>query len=350
MKKWKKALIGVIIAGAMTLSGCGDSELETTELSEVVIAVGVESGSSSASGNENGAVEEETSTDNNQTEEAESKAASSEEVPAQVTQEAEDAGSETVNAVSSENEGPLELTREAADKVRGIQGGDSEPLTAETVNTDTQSEKGTIVLDPGHSSIVSGELEPIGPGADEMKPKDASGTHGEASQTTEYELTLQVCQKLRTELQNRGYIVYMTREDNDTEISCSERAKAANNAGADVFLRIHANGSENAGARGAMAICITQNNPYQNTYAESRRLSDEVLTAYCEATGIANTNVLEEDNMSGNNWSEVPTTLIELGFMTNPEEDLLMASEECQANMVQGLANGIDRYMAGRSQ
>ena len=48
--------------------------------------------------------------------------------------------------------------------------------------------------------------------------------------------------------------------------------------------------------------------------------------------------------MSGNNWSKVPTTLIEMGFMTNSTEDTLMNSEDFQKKMVDGMANGIDKF------
>ena len=50
------------------------------------------------------------------------------------------------------------------------------------------------------------------------------------------------------------------------------------------------------------------------------------------------------DTMTGINWSEVPVTIIELGFMSNPTEDQVMQDATMQNNMVQGIANGIDAY------
>ena len=113
-------------------------------------------------------------------------------------------------------------------------------------------------------------------------------------------------------------------------------------------MRLHANGSEDPAEQGALAICITPYNPWTpETYAESRRLSDLILSSYCESTGIANRGVSEQDDMAGNNWAEVPTTLLEMGFMTNPDEDLLLTDADFQWYIVQGIANGIDAWFAG---
>lgn len=207
-------------------------------------------------------------------------------------------------------------------------------------------DKKNIVLDPGHSAVIATGTEPLGPGAVEQKAADASGTSGVSSGVPEYELTLNISLQLKTELEQRGYQVIMTRESNNVPISCVERAEVANNANASAYVRIHANGSENQNIKGAMTICTTPNNPYNaSIYGESKRLSEAILDKYCEVTGCKREYVWETDTMSGNNWSQVPVTIVEMGYMTNSEEDMLMQTAEYQQKMVQGIADGIDMYM-----
>lgn len=205
----------------------------------------------------------------------------------------------------------------------------------------------TVGIDPGHqgSWVDMSELEPDGPGSENYKAKSSTGTQGSYTGVPEYELNLEISLALRAELESRGYSVVMTREDNDTAISNSERALKAAQEGANIYVRIHANGSEDPSVNGALAMCPSDSNPYiPHLHNESYQLSECILNAYCQTAGFANLGVQYYDNMSGINWSQVPVMILEMGFMTNESDDYAMQDDGIQALMVQGIADGIDQY------
>lgn len=202
-----------------------------------------------------------------------------------------------------------------------------------------------VVIDPGHQLKGDSTKEPNGPGSSTMKARVTSGTTGVSTRVAEYIMNLNVSLKLKTELENRGYTVYMTRSTHDVNVSNKERAEYATSVGADIAVRIHGNGSTNSSIHGAEAYAPSASNPYVSHLSKaSINLSQCILDAYCEATGFKNRGVFTSDTMTGINWSTVPVTIIELGYMSNAEEDRLMQDETMQNNMVQGIANGIDKY------
>lgn len=257
-----------------------------------------------------------------------------EEVPEVLQEENSEAFSEEVTETPSEEEVTTE-TSEASETVS------EEP----TVTPPALGGGRLVVIDAGHQAKGNSEKEPVGPGATETKAKVTGGATGTATGQKEYELNLAVAFLLRDELVARGYEVIMVRESHDVNISNSERAMVANNAGADAFIRIHANGSENASASGTETLCQTAQNPYNAAlHPTSRKLSEQVLAGVVAQTGFKNRGVKETDTMSGINWCTVPTTIVEMGFLSNPDEDTLMNTEEYRKKIAVGIADGIDSF------
>ena len=208
-------------------------------------------------------------------------------------------------------------------------------------------EKHLIAIDPGHQGpdVDMSDMEPNAPGSSEMKAKATGGTLGKYTQVPEYQLNLDISLKLRDALISEGYDVIMTREDNDKAISNAERAKFANESGADVSIRIHANGSEDTSVNGALAMVGSPGNPYVGKlYDDSYKLADAVLSSYCDTTGMKNLGVQTTDTMTGINWSSIPVMILEMGFMSNETDDKNMQNAQYQDKMVQGIINGINKY------
>lgn len=176
------------------------------------------------------------------------------------------------------------------------------------------------MIDAGHQKKANNGLESIGPGAEEKKIKVTGGTVGVSTGLTEYRHTLTVAKQLKAVLKERGYKVVMVRTGNQVNISNKQRALLANRAKADVFIRIHANSWFDPGMSGSLTISPSMKNPYcKKICKKSNRLAKSLLREFCKATKAKSRGVTYDDAMSGINWSKVPVTIIEMGFMYNPE-------------------------------
>ncbi len=219
------------------------------------------------------------------------------------------------------------------------------PINAET-NSTARNNNELICIDPGHQLKGNSGMEEVAPGSSTKKPKVSSGTRGVATKKYEYQLTLEVGLKLRDALKNKGYKVFMVRETHDVNISNKERAIKTNNAGCSLYIRLHADGINNSSTNGVSVLTSSPKNPYTKSVQKSSdKFSRDVLSEYVKATGAKNRGVSYRDDLTGTNWSKVTNTLIELGFMSNPEEDRKMATSEYQAKMVTGIINGIEKYL-----
>lgn len=205
--------------------------------------------------------------------------------------------------------------------------------------------KKKIAIDAGHQLKANSGMESVGPGSSTKKPKVSGGASGVVTKVAEYQLNLNIAKKLKAELLKRGYDVYMIRTKHNVNISNKERAQKANNSGSDIYIRLHSDSSESQSARGASALYPSKSNPYVGKISGlSKKLSKKVLAKYCAKTGIRNRGIIVRDDLTGTNWSKIPVTLIEMGFLSNPSEDRLLQKKKTQQNMAYGLADGIDAY------
>jgi hypothetical protein len=133
----------------------------------------------------------------------------------------------------------------------------------------------------------------------------------------------------------------MTRETNKVTISNSERAAIANKANAELFIRIHADGSDNSSIQGISILYPSKKVPYAD---EDKKIAAKVLEQMIKETKANSRGIVERSDLSGFNWSKVPTILVEMGFLSNVSEDTKMAAASYQQSLAIGMANGIEQH------
>lgn len=142
----------------------------------------------------------------------------------------------------------------------------------------------------------------------------------------------------------------MTRESNEENLGNIERAQIGNDAGSDLVIRVHADGSDNPDVRGVSVLY--PGNRYisdETLLKKSKSAAQYILDAVVQVTGAKSRGIVKRDDLTGFNWTTRPTILIEMGFMTNPEEDKLLNSPEYQDKIVAGIIQGlIDYFSASR--
>jgi N-acetylmuramoyl-L-alanine amidase len=203
----------------------------------------------------------------------------------------------------------------------------------------------TVVIDPGHQTHANLEQEPIGPGAGETKDKVTGGTSGVATGKPEYKLTLEASIVLGDLLKSRGLKVIYTRTVNEVNLSNRERAEIANQNNADLFVRIHADGSTDRNVHGLSVLTPAQNSSYTKPiFADSLKASQFIIDETTKNNAVKVNGISYRGDMSGFNWSKVPCTLVEMGYMTNPAEDQNMSDPVYQKNLLTNIADGIMDY------
>ncbi|MFQ5718646.1 MAG: N-acetylmuramoyl-L-alanine amidase [Acidobacteriota bacterium] len=213
----------------------------------------------------------------------------------------------------------------------------------------------TVVLDPGHGGEENGAEGPTG--------------------LLEKDVVLQVARRLRIHLERRGYDVYLTR-DRDVNLSLDERAAVANNRQADLFVSIHANASPGRRARGAETYYLSLDRAARSEHvaepetaylsgsgrddplkmilwdmaqsswlAESQRLAEIVQAEFNRVLDIPDRGVKQAPFrvLVG---ATMPAVLVEVGFISNAEEEERLRDAAFLDRLVGALARSIDSYRA----
>jgi N-acetylmuramoyl-L-alanine amidase len=209
------------------------------------------------------------------------------------------------------------------------------------------AERPVVVVDPGHDLRANSDTEPIGPGSPTLKIKDGGGTRGAVTGIREAHLVLDVSLRLRRLLERSGVRVVMTRTRTaGTSVGNVARARVANGAGARLFLRVHADGHASAAVRGTHVLVPALRRGWtDDVYAPSRRAAQLLLTELVAALGFPERGITERSDFTGFNWSDVPVALVEMGFMTNPTEDRLLATAAYRQRAAVGLCRGALRFL-----
>lgn len=224
-------------------------------------------------------------------------------------------------------------------------GGESDDSAVSAENAALPLEGVVICVDPGHGITSEGGVEPIAPDATETRKKHSTGTAGK--EQTEEELNLSVGLLVRDLLEKQGASVIMTRTTHECDLSNIDRANMAADNNADIVIRIHADGSENSSIHG-ISVLIPGDQYISDTALldRSAALGKLILSSAVEATGAENRGLTERNDLTGFNWSVVPVALIEMGFMTNPEEDKLLADEDYQRKLASSIVSATLEYFS----
>ncbi|MED3310285.1 N-acetylmuramoyl-L-alanine amidase [Bacillus thuringiensis] len=218
------------------------------------------------------------------------------------------------------------------------------------VESNEKQGKFLVVIDPGHQQKANLNLEPIGPGATTQKYKVTDGTTGVVTKKREAVLVLEMAFLLKEKLEAKGIQVLMTRTSQDVDISNKERATFANNHKANLFLRLHADGSENPNESGFAVLTPAEGSPYtKEIYAESLQISQTIVNKMRENQQVKVNGIKFRDDLSGFNWSKVPGVLLELGFMSNYEEDKKLSDPQYVNSLLQSVTDSVDAYRKSKA-
>ena len=247
-----------------------------------------------------------------------------------VTKPSSSSSTEDIDGPAKEAAGTATDTGKDSSKNTGSNAGNTPAITDDT-DADIAALTGLkgrkITIDAGHGGNDSGAIGPTG--------------------VMEKSVTLRIANELRRLLVADGATVYMTRTT-DTEVSpkganasdieeLQARCDVANNTKSDIFISIHMNSFSSGAAKGTTGYY------YSLGSQRSRDLADKVRQGVIDQIGTQSRGT-QSCNFYVVKHTDMPATLVEVAFISNPQEEQLLNSEEGIEKAAQGIADGIADY------
>ena len=202
----------------------------------------------------------------------------------------------------------------------------------------------TICIDPGHQEKGDKRGEPIAPNSSQIKARVSQGTIGVGTKTPEYVVNLNAALILKEILIKEGYNVVMIREIHDVNISNSERAQISNENNAAMTIRIHCDSIKDCGKTGSLILVPdSKSNNTKVIFEESNRYA-VILKEKMKVENIKINGIFERRDITGFNWSKVPVVILEMGFMSNYNEDSMLNSKEYQTKLMNCVKEALNEY------
>lgn len=178
-----------------------------------------------------------------------------------------------------------------------------------------------IVIDAGHG------------GMDE-------GTSSKGGVYVEKDYTLQIVQRLKKLLEEKRVKAYYTRLA-DKEVTKADRTKLANRLQADLFVSVHCNASSVGDTTAYGMETLYSGRRTKKTQLTNRRLAQIILDSMTEATGQRKRGIIKREQLYLLHHAKVPTTIVEIGYMSNKNDLKYITEESSQQKIAGGICDGI---------
>lgn len=205
-----------------------------------------------------------------------------------------------------------------------------------------------VCIDPGHQEVTQYVTEPNGPGLQGSTTSKGGMAQGSVTQRREHIVTLEIAYLLRDELLRQGAEVVMTRTRVDEYVSNLDRCRLAEEGGADIMLRLHCDNRSGSPNKRGLSVHMPLHSDYARAIGDAdewRTMGNLLLSAMQAAVGYEQSsktgNVSLSDKYVGNNWAKMPCFLVEMGYMTNAREDVLLSQPTYQQWLCEGMAQGV---------